>query len=118
MAKLETWLESELQGLPEVRQLPGGTFTQDNKANRIGVEVTDGGAAAALSGTVSAKVIRADGQTVTVSGSRSGNKAWADLTEACYAVQGRIQVCIKLTDGDTVTTLGGCEGTVIRSRTT
>ena len=79
--------------------------------------VYSGGEAVTLSGTVSANVIRQDGETVTVTGSRSGNTAYVDLTSACYAVPGHLEIYLKLTDSGTVTTLGACEGTVMRSRT-
>ena len=117
MARFETWLQSDLTRLPNVVRLPNDTFSQDAMANRIGVKVYSDGEAVTLSGTVSANVIRQDGETITVSGSRSGNTAYVDLSSACYAVPGHLEIYLKLTDSGTVTTLGACEGTVMRSRT-
>lgn len=117
MAQFETWLKSDLQEPIRIVTVHGNVFTQDNMANRIGVEVTDGGAAASLSGTVSGLVIRQDDTTIGVTGTLSGNKAYVDLPEAAYAVPGQIQVSIRLTTGNTKTVLGACMGNVVRSQT-
>ena len=117
MSQIETWLKSDLQEPIRIVTVHGNVFTQDNMANRIGVEVTDGGAAASLSGTVSGLVIRQDDTTIGVTGTLSGNKAYVDLPEAAYAVPGQIQVAIRLTTGNTKTVLGACTGNVVRSQT-
>lgn len=117
MAQFETWLKADLQQPVQLTALHGSVFSQDRLANRIGVEVTDGGEAASLSGTVSGLVIRADDTTIGVTGTLSGNKAYVDLPEAAYAVPGPIQVSIRLTTGDTKTVLGACTGNVVRSQT-
>ena len=117
MARFETWLQADLKQLPVTVKLPGDAFSYDSGANRIGVEVYDGGQAVTLSGTVKANVIRPDGTTITVNGSKSTNKAYINLPSSAYTKTGRIEIYIKLYDGDDVTTLGACEG-FIRQATT
>lgn len=117
MAQFETWLKSDLQEPVRIVTVHGNVFTQDNMANRIGVEVTDGGEAATLSGSVLGYIIRADESTVVQTGSLSGNRAWVDLPENAYAVPGQIQVAIRLVAGDVKTVLGALTGYVARSTT-
>lgn len=111
----EYWIKSDLQHLPVVEDLCGTVFSQDNVANKIGVIVTDGGNAVSLSGTVRAWIIRGDGTTITVDGSKSGNMAWVTLPATAYAVTGRIGIYIKLLVGNDVVTLGGIESYVYKS---
>lgn len=111
----ETWLKTDLQSLPEVKKL-NLLFSQDSGANKIGVEVFDGGIPATLVGNVVASVIRADGSTISINGSKSDNKAWVELTAACYTNVGQISVFLKLVNGSEVATLGGVEGFVFKSR--
>lgn len=117
MAQFETWLEADLKGPQRVEVLKGNIFTQDNLGNKIGVIVTDNGEAATLSGTVTGHIIRPDGNTVTVNGSLSGNRAWVILPEAAYFVPGTIQISIRLTTDSIKTTLGSCLAIVHRSLT-
>lgn len=107
MAVIETWLRCDLTQTVQPVTLDGNLFTSDSGGNRIGVEVFRNGSPVSLTGTVSAKVLLSDGTQVTLSGSRSGNRASVVLTSACYAVPGNITVTIKLTEtSGTVTTLG------------
>jgi hypothetical protein len=117
MAQFETWLKSDLQQPVKVIPICGNVFTQDNMANRVGVEVYDGGEAVTLSGTVQGCIIRADDATVIQTGSLSGNKAWVDLPESAYAIPGQIQIAIRLVSGDAKTVLGACTSFVSRSVT-
>lgn len=97
--------------------LHGNLFSQDNAANTINVHVMDNGEPATIGGTVSANVIRADGATVAVSGAIEGNKAYVILSQACYAVPGRIEIIIKLTQSTTITTIAAIVANVYRSTT-
>lgn len=85
--------------------------------NRIGVEIMDGGQPAVVSGTVSANVLRADGATVAVAGTLSGNKASVVLPQSAYMVPGMTAIVVKLTSGNTVTTIGAVQAIVYRSST-
>ena len=113
MAVIETWFDQDLMNAVSVRSLRGNLFTADNGGNLIGVEVTDDGSPASLSGSVYGYVIRADGATVVVEGTLSENKASITLPTSCYAVVGQISIVIKVG----TTTVGACVGYVYRSTT-
>lgn len=117
MAQFETWLENDLTKPIIVKALQGVIFSQDALGNRVGVRVYDAGQPATLTGGVTGSVIRADGATVTVAGSLSGNSAYIDLPSVCYAIPGPISIVIRLTTGDTKTVLGACTSTVYRTST-
>jgi len=109
----ETWLKTDLQKPIRVEQLSGNLFSGDNEGNLIGVEVLDNGSAATLSGDVNGYVIRADGATIIISGTLSGNKASIVLPTSAYAVVGQESIVIKV---GTVT-VGACVAYVYRSTT-
>lgn len=113
MAVFETWLQSDLKKPVKVKQLQGNMFSADNGGNLIGVEVTDEGSPASLSGSAYGYVIRADGATVVVEGTLSENKASITLPTSCYVVVGEISIVIKVG----TTTVGACVGYVYRSTT-
>jgi len=117
LAVFETLLKSDLKKPVTVQALQGVVFTADSAGNRVTVEVTDGGSPAALSGTVTGYVIRADGGTLAVTGTLSGNKASIVLPASAYAVPGPMQIAIRLTAGSVKTVLGACSGYVQRSTT-
>lgn len=75
-----------------------------------------------LSGAgVTAYFLRADGVTIPLVGETDGNAASVLLPAACYAVQGRFSLAVKLSldDGtaDSINTIFWGEGAVSRSRT-
>lgn len=113
----EYWMEADLERLPAVEQIRGRVFSADSGANLIGVRVVDDGEPVTLSGTVKANIVKPDGSTITVTGSKSGNAAYVVLPEGAYTVPGRIGVYLRLEDSGQVITLGGAEGYVIRSKT-
>lgn len=113
MAVFETWLKSDLKKPLKVVQLEGNLFSQDNGGNLIGAEVTDGGQAATLSGNVTGYFMRADGETVIITGTLSGNRASIVLPASAYVVVGQASIVIKVGD----TTVGACVGYVYRTTT-
>ena len=113
MAVFETWLKNDLKKPVKVKQLEGNVFSADNGGNLIGVEVLDGGQAAELTGVVTGYIIRADGQTVVINGSLSGNRASITLPASAYVVVGQISIAIKVG----TTTVGACTGYVYRTTT-
>ena len=117
MAVIETWYNQDLQAPVAVHYLDGNVFSQDNLGNLIGVNVFDGGAPASIAGSVSASCIRADGATVAVAGSLSGNTVSVILPEAVYAVPGVLSIVIKLTGGGSTTTLCAVVAHVYQSAT-
>lgn len=105
MAVIETWFNQDLQEPVKVHYLHGNVFSQDNQGNKIGVHVFNDGEPISLSGSVSASCIRADGATVAVEGTLSGNTAYVLLPSSAYAVPGVLSVVIKLTTSGVITTL-------------
>jgi hypothetical protein len=117
MARIETWFDQDLKNPVPVRVLTGSAFSLDNLGNLIGVRVTDGGEIITLDGNVNGYCMLADGQTIPVNGSRSGNMASIVLPQTAYTVPGPIRISIKLTEGSAITTLLACVGTVVRTQT-
>ena len=117
MATIKTDLICNLNQPVAATFLHGNLFSQDNAGNTINVHVMENGEPATIGGTVSANVIRADGNTVAVSGAIEGNKAYVILPQACYAVPGRVEIIIKLTQGTTITTIAAIVANVYRSTT-
>lgn len=117
MATITTDLICNLNQPVPATFLHGNLFSQDNAGNTINVHVMDNGEPATIGGTVSANVIRADGNTVAVSGAIEGNKAYVILPQACYAVPGRVEIIIKLTQSTTITTIAAIVANVYRSTT-
>ena len=77
----------------------------NNSANKIIVNVKENGEDVALGGSCHAKVVRADGVTVLINGTISGNTASVVLDGNSYAVPGIIWISIEWTSGENVTTL-------------
>lgn len=113
MALFETWLKSDLKKPLKIEQLKGNLFSSDNGGNQIGVEVLDNGSPATLTGGVMGYVIRADGATVAVNGSLSGNRASIVLPASAYVVTGQVSIAIKVG----TTTVGACTAYVYRTTT-
>lgn len=115
---IESWFKQDLNSPVQVKTISGNVFSQDNQANLIGVEVLDNGSPAELTGTVSAYVIRQDGGTIEIDeGTLEGNRCSIILPATAYAVPGSLNIAIKLTDDETVTTLLDVVGTVYRTST-
>ena len=84
----------------------------NHKANRIGAIVTMDGAAYNLGGTCAGTAIRADGNTVPLTGTIDGNKAYVELDSTCYAVPGVLIVTVTWVNSSEQTTLLRAIGTV------
>jgi len=112
MAQIETWLDCDLMKPAPVLYPEGRLFSQDNQGNLIGVRVTKDGAPVTLSGGVTGYCILATGTAVPVAGTISGNKASIVLPESAYAVPGMINIIIKLSQDNAVTTIGAIVSTV------
>lgn len=70
----------------------------DISGNIFGVRINDGDEPANLTGCACVGYfIRADGITLVIDGSVSGNTASVQLPEACYAVTGSFSLAIKVT---------------------
>lgn len=103
-------------GLREVLRSPLSTL--NSKAHVFAVTITQGGAAAGVSGAACrAWFIRADGVTVPIDGTISGSVASVTLLPNCYAVQGRFELAVELTMGDVIHTILHVDGSILRTRT-
>lgn len=122
-AIIESWFEQDLKKPVQVQVLNGNVFSQDHNGNLVGVKVYDGGEPAALTGSVNAYCILADGATVPVDGTRQDNMAYIMVPQSALAVPGTIRIVIKLTEVDgnddvtNVTTLAAIVSTVYRTKT-
>lgn len=100
----------------KVESLNGVTFTTESEAHQFVVRCEQKGQELTLSGTISAKFVRADGNTVQLVGSISDGAAVVTLAQDCYNVQGRFQLAIFNTVGDTKLCIYACVGTVQRAQ--
>lgn len=82
-----------------VRYGGGLVFTGDAGADTFVVNLYKNGSPYSPGGTVALNCIRADGNTVTVAGSISGNTATATLTQACCAIPGPLTVVMQIVSG-------------------
>lgn len=96
--------------------LEGYAFTEESGAHTFRISgVDEDGNDVTLSGTVLAKMLRADNVTVDVDGSVSGGKALVTLVGDCYNVPGRFRLTIYLSDGTKSQTIYSGVGTVCRA---
>lgn len=117
MARIETWFNQDLKKAVKVQYVDGNVFSADNQGNLVGVHVFDNGSQAVIGGTVSANIVRADGATVTVNGTLTGNSVYVILPSAAYAIPGPISIVIKLINNSEITTLCAVVANVYMSTT-
>lgn len=92
--------------------------TSDHLAHTVKTTVVSSGEPVDLTGAgVIAYFMRADDQTVVVTGTASGDTATVALPEACYAAPGRFQLIVKATLGGERKAIFWGDGTVTRSTT-
>lgn len=92
----------------------------DIEADRFGVEVFRGAGDTPTDLTgmdCTGYFIRQTGDTVVITGTVDGNRAWVDLPQACYAYEGQFSLAIKLADGDVTGTMRIVDGVVLRTTT-
>ena len=117
MAITENWFKQDLKKPVIPRYITGNFFSLDNVGNLVGVKVYDNGAEVTLSGSVTGYCVLADGTTVPVAGTRSGNQAYILLPQSALSIPGYIGITLKLVDGSTITTLLSIIATVYQSQT-
>ena len=88
----------------------------DANGNRFGIRCIRGSEQVALNGyTVNGYFIRADNVTIILEGTASGNTAYVDLTQQCYAVEGNFTLAIKVTGAGATETMRIVDGTVVNT---
>lgn len=112
MAVIESWFDQDLKAAVKVRYLDGVVFDADNKGNLVGVRVFSDGSPVNLSGSCAGYCVLANGNSIPVIGTVSGNTAYIILPDTAYSVPGPINIILKLTSGTTVTTLAAIVSTV------
>lgn len=86
----------------------------DVNENRFGFRCLRNGEPVSLTGTaVLGHFIRADGNTVQLTGEVDGDTAFVTLPATCYAVEGQFTLAIKLSGGGVTGTIRIVDGTVV-----
>ena len=98
-----------------VDSLHGMTFTNESGAHQFVISAMQGGNPLALTGSVSARFMRANNTTILLTGSVTGGKAVITLHQDCYNVPGRFQLAIFNTASGTTTCIYAAIGTVQRT---
>lgn len=111
MAVNEIVLPCELTEAVQVRHIPG-FYTTSNNGNKITAAVTYKGENRNISGSVKGYVVKSDGTTTAVNGTRSGNKASITIPNSAL-LPGRILITVVLVDGIQTTTLAAVQSNVI-----
>lgn len=117
----EIWLKTDLKRPITVQPLHGLLFSADNQGDKVGFEVYDDGSPVTLSGVITGYIIKNNGETVVVSGSFDGNRAWIICPANAYDAIGPIYIAIKnrasTSSTAVTTTLGMCTTYVERTAT-
>lgn len=88
----------------------------DANGNRFGFRCLRNGQPVSLTGsTVIGHFIRADGNTVEITGTTDGDAAYVTLPATCYAVEGQFTLAIKLSGGSVTGTIRMVDGTVVNT---
>ena len=88
----------------------------DANGNRFGFRCLRNGQPVSLTGsTVIGHFIRADGNTVEITGTTNGDTAYVTLPAICYAVEGQFTLAIKLSGGSVTGTIRMVDGTVVNT---
>lgn len=105
----------DLDAVQKVDQLDGSLYQLEESGHTFEITCLSNGAAAAVSGTVSGRFLRADGVTQLISGTLSGNVVSITLTQNCYNVPGRFGLVVYVTGSDVSTAIYCAVGSVYRS---
>lgn len=113
MAMVETWVNQDLKQPVKMTYPKGNFFEEDSGGNLVGVRAFNGETPVTLSGSCVGYCVLANGSSVPVSGTVSGNTAYIVLPSSAYLIPGPIIVVIKLISGSTITTLAAICTTVV-----
>lgn len=88
----------------------------DINGNRFGFRCLRNGEPVSLAGSaVVGHFMRADGNTVQLSGTVDGETAYVTLSQSCCAVEGQFTLTIKLSGGGVTGTIRMVDGTVVNT---
>lgn len=88
----------------------------DINGNHFGFRCLRNGVPVSLTGSaVVGHFIRADGNTVQITGEIDGDTAFVTLPATCYAVEGQFTLAIKLSGGGVTGTIRMVDGTVVNT---
>lgn len=104
------WNQNELV---QIEDLNGMAFRAEEKGHTFQISGESKGNPVSLSGTVSAKFLKADNTTTTISGSASGGIVSLTLSDACYTVKGRFQLTIFLTSNSQKAAIYSAVGAIV-----
>lgn len=105
----------DLSKVQKVDQLEGPLYQLESGGHTFNITCLMDGAAASVSGTASARFLRADEQTVVVSGTVSGNVVSITLPQSCYTANGRFGMVVFVSGSDVTTAVYAVAGSVYRS---
>ena len=89
----------ELNAPLMLRVIPGVLMENDTEANAVVLEITQDGKPCQIDGqTVSATLLREDGNAVLLEGEENGSIATVKLTPACYRVPGSFVMSVRLSN--------------------
>lgn len=97
--------------------LDSAFLSGDDQAHRFVIALKEGADPVQATGTVTGYFVRADGATVTIQGETLDGAAILTLPAACYSIPGRFSLVIRLTQGESKTSVFWAEGAVSRSAT-
>lgn len=100
--------------IPE--SMAGSLFTGEKLAHQFIISCTRDGAAISLSGSVTGRFMRADGQTILLTGSVSSGKGTLTLPQDCYNINGRFVMALFNVAGGATTTIYAATGNVLRTQ--
>lgn len=100
----------------KVESLRGTAFTEEDGAHTFRIAGVDAsGETVPLSGTVLAKILRADNITIDVSGTITDGVASVTMVGDCYHVPGRFSIVVYLSDGITTIAIYAAVGDIYRA---
>ncbi len=115
--QFERWVDINLdKGKAATLDLGPLLFTEDVNPLKLGIRLKDSTGDVTVTGTVSGNAITASGDTITLTGSKSGNTAWVVIPQDAL-VQGRLEVFLRISDSSTEAVALYAYGTVKRSET-
>lgn len=105
----------ELTKAQKLDQLDGPLYQLENGGHTFEITCMENGVPVAVTGTVTARFLRPDGETETFTGTKSGAVIYVTLAQRCYELSGRYTLTIFVTNGNTISAVYAVAGSVYRS---